>query len=321
VRTYSIFTPQRWIGTTGKRLRRGILDRKPGDPEREAYKDAQIVADVLLNNPNANHYGLYYITLLTIADLTGLLADEIARALVILEREEFSFYDDATEFVWVKEMARVQMFLPLKPGDRQVKSTNTWYRQVPRNPFLGPFFDRYNEDLRLETKREEWAPRTPKLPLETAAVAVGDRAADAASSTSLFQQWFCIFLEAYPAARRVGGAAGETAFKNAMRGQGQDHLNVMLDALWYQRKSEQWRRGVIPSMVKWLDEQHWTRDLPGGPSNAPRFECPDGHEDCRSPGQHALRAALDAVCRHAFRCQTFLEHYQKEVEDAEHEPV
>jgi hypothetical protein len=319
VRTYSVFTPQRWIGTTGKRLRRGIKDRRPGDPEREAYKDAQIIADVLLNNPNGNQYGLYYITVSTMADLTGLLADEIGRALVILEREEFAFYDDATEFVWVKEMARVQMFLPLKAGDRQVKSTNTWYRQVPRNPFLGQFFDRYAEDLRLEGKRDEWAPRNPQLPLESSAI--GNRAGEARPSTSLFQQWFCIFLEAYPSPRRVGGAAGETAFKNAMRGRDEDHLNIMLDALWYQRRSEQWRRGVIPSMVKWLDEEHWTRDLPEKGQAAPRFECPDGHENCRSPGQHALRAALDSVCRHAFHCKTFLEHYQKEVEDAEHEPV
>lgn len=310
MRNYSIFTPQRWMGTTGKKLRRGIKDRHPGDPEREAYKDAQIVADLLLNNPNANHYGLYYITVATMTDLTGLLAEEIERALVILEREEFAFYDDGTEFVWVKEMARVQMFLPLKPGDRQVKSTNTWYRQVPRNPFLGRFFNRYVEDLRLETKRDADGRGT-----------TADVSSEAPPST-LFQQWFHIFLEAYPAPRRVGGSAGETAFKHAMRGRDEGHLNTMLDALYYQRRSEQWVRGVIPSMVKWLDEEHWTRDLPEKGRTAPRFECPDQHEDCHSPGQHALRSALARECQHAFKCSTFLEHYEKEVEDdAEHESV
>ena len=319
MRNYSIFTPQRWIGTTGKRLRKGIKDRPPGDPEREAYKDAQIIADLLLNNPNASQYGLYYITVATMSDLTGLLDGEIARALMLLEREEFSFYDEGTEFVWVKEMARVQMYLPLKPGDRQVTSTNAWYRQVPRNPFLGPFYDRYGEDLRLDAKRDEWAAREPRLPLETAAI-IGGRAAEASPATSLFQQWFLIFLEAYPPARRVGGTAGEVAFQKAMRGQGQDHLNVMLDALWFQRRSEQWRRGIVPSMVKWLEEQHWTRDLPVDPKTAgrrERFECPDQHTDCRSPGQHALRAALDQVCKHAYRCTSFVEHYNKELEDVE----
>lgn len=303
MRTYSIFTPQRWIGATGRQLRRGIRDRQPGDPERESYKDAQIVADVLLNNPNANHYGLYYITTTTLSDLSGLRAEEITVALTILDQLDYASYDDTSEFVWVKEMARVQMFLPLKAGDRQVQAANSWYRQVPRNPYLGRFYDRYVDDLRLETRREEHTQTSADRRVHVEPM-----------TTSLWQQWFLIFLEAYPASRRVGGAAGEAAFARAMRGRGQEHLNVMLDAVYFQRQSEQWLKGVVPGMLKWLDEEHWTRDLAGGrhAGGGSRFECPDNHPECSSPGHHALRVALGVQCNHEPKCQSFLEHYHVE---------
>lgn len=298
MRTYSIFTPQRWIGATGRKLRRGIQERAKGDPVREAYKDAQIVADMLVNNPSATMYGLYYITKAQMADLTGLDAGEITEALAILNREEFARYDETSEFVWVKEMARVQMFLPLKPGDRNVKPAQRWYASLPRNPFLPAFYDRYSQDLHLEARRDEW--REERLPLQPSA-------AEEPSGPSLVELWFLTFLESYPAARRVGGAAGEAAFQKAMRGRDESHLIAMCEALHYQKRSEQWRRGVIPSMVKWLDEQQWTRDLPGKSIND--FECE--HGTCRSAGAHTLRVELEKVCRHGPPCESFVDHYNR----------
>ncbi len=308
MRAYSIFTPQRWIGGTGKNLRRAIQGRPKGDPDREAYKDAQIVADMLVNNPAANMYGLYYITLGAMADLTGLDAEEITRALAILAREEFARYDPTSEFVWVKEMARIQMFLPLKPGDRNVKPANRWYQQLPRNPFLGCFFDRYCNDLHLDERREEWrAERLPAPPpVQTSVSRNGDE-------PSLFQQWFLVFLEAFPASRRVGGASGEEAFARAMRGRGEEHVINMVEALHYQKRSDQWLRGVIPSMVKWLDEEHWTRDMPLARNDAigrhETFRCEQ--HGCRSAGQHALRAELDKICKHSPPCESFVDHYNQ----------
>lgn len=314
MRSHAIITPQRYIGTTGKRLRKGIASRMRGDPEREAYKDAQILADLLLANPQANMYGLYYITLAEVANLTGLVTEEVERALAILEEERYAYYDRESEFVWVREMARVQMHLPLKAGDRVVKTANTWYQSTPRNPFLGPFFDRYEKDLRLEgPKRDEWANRT--APLESSAI-IGGREGEASTSTPLFQAWFLIFLEAYPASRRVGGAAGETAFRKAMHGRGQEQLNAMLDSLWYQRRSKQWREGVIPSMVKWLEEEQWVRDLPAAVSvkmQTEAWHC-EVHRDCRSPGEHAMRVGLDQQCAHVPKCRSFIDHYNREVD-------
>jgi hypothetical protein len=301
MRQYGILTPQRWIGNTGKKLRRGIQTRQKGDPLRESYKDAQILADCLVVNPNATMYGLYYISLGTMADLTGLDASEIEGALKILAAEKFANYDDTSEFVWVREMARIQMFLPLKPGDRNVKPARTWYRGLPRNPFLGEFFDRYAEDLHLEDRRDEW--RQERMPgLQSSA--------QAEAGPSMEDQWFLIFLEAYPSARRVGGATGEAAFRRAMRGKGEEHLNLLLDALWAQRHSEQWREGVIPGMVRWLEEEQWRRDLPrpramGGGTFTPE-DCTHG---CSGPGEHASRVQLDKVCGHTPTCTRWLDHY------------
>jgi hypothetical protein len=267
MRQYGILTPQRWIGNTGKKLRRGIQTRQKGDPLRESYKDAQILADCLVVNPNATMYGLYYISLGTMADLTGLDASEIEGALKILAAEKFANYDDTSEFVWVREMARIQMFLPLKPGDRNVKPARTWYRGLPRNPFLGEFFDRYAEDLHLEDRRDEW--RQERMPgLQSSA--------QAEAGPSMEDQWFLIFL----------------------------------DALWAQRHSEQWREGVIPGMVRWLEEEQWRRDLPrpramGGGTFTPE-DCTHG---CSGPGEHASRVQLDKVCGHTPTCTRWLDHY------------
>jgi hypothetical protein len=308
MRQYGILTPQRWIGNTGKKLRRGIQSRSKGDPLREAYKDAQIVADMLVVNPNATMYGLYYITRATMADLTGLDVGEVDGALRILEEERFAAYDDTSEFVWVREMARIQMFLPLKPGDRNVKPARAWYRGLPRNPFLGDFYDKYGEALHLEDRRDEW--RSERLPLESSAT---DEAL--AQGPSMFDQWFLIFLEAYPSARRVGGAAGEEAFRRAMRGRDESHLNLLLDALWAQQHSEQWRGGVIPGMVRWLDEEQWRRDLPrgrAGPGMRGNF-APEGcTHGCSGPGQHAMRVQLEKVCGHVPACASWIEHYNAE---------
>lgn len=305
MRTYSIFTPQRWIGGTGKNLRRGIQSRQKGDPERETFKDAQIVADMLVNNPAANMYGLYYITLGNMADLTGLDVQEIRDALALLQREEFAYYDPTTEFVWVREMARVQMFLPLKPGDKNVKTANRWYLQLPRNPYLGRFYDRYADDLHLQDRRDEW--REERLP------GMAEQTSAHGGGPDLFQQWFLLFLEAYPSSRRVGGAAGEQAFARAMRGRGEEHLVAMIEALYYQKHSEQWMRGVIPGMVKWLDEQQWTRDLRRD-MNAGRVEAFTCEHGCRSVGQHILRGELTKACQHEPPCESWIEHYNQEAE-------
>jgi hypothetical protein len=64
----------------------------------------------------------------------------------------FCWWDEATGWVWVREMARFQFALPLRVADYRCHSAKKWYRSLPPNPFLGLWFDRYAKDFHLATE-------------------------------------------------------------------------------------------------------------------------------------------------------------------------
>jgi hypothetical protein len=72
-------------------------------------------------------------------------------------------------------------------------------------------------------------------------------------------QQFAAFVEAYPAARRQRGYMAETLFLAALE---KVSFNDLLAALEAQKRSAEWQKGMIPALVKWLQEEHWIRVLP-----------------------------------------------------------
>ena len=145
MRHYSVMFSTFWTGPTGKAITR-------------AGKDARITATYLLTCEHANMIGLYRLPLLYAVEETGLKRREVQKALKQLEGVQFAFYDEATEIVWIPEMARIQLgLLPgetLKETDKRVRGAATAYRRLQPNPFLGPFFDRYADILHLPSRRE-----------------------------------------------------------------------------------------------------------------------------------------------------------------------
>lgn len=145
MRSFATVLSQFWTGRTGKAI-------------AAAGKDARIVATYLLTCEHANMLGLYRLPLLYAAEETGLKRREVADALSQLQAIGFAHYDEATEFVWVLEMARFQLGLllgePLKEGDKRTKGAARLYKQIPSNPYLAPFHDRYSEVLSLPTRRD-----------------------------------------------------------------------------------------------------------------------------------------------------------------------
>jgi hypothetical protein len=137
--------PAFWTGITGKAI-------------TAAGKDARIVAAYLLTCEHANMFGFYRLPLLYATEETGLKRREILAALAQLKSANFAIYDQATEFVWIVEMARFQLgLLPgemLKEADKRAKGAARLYKQLPSNPFLGPFYDRYSQILGLPIKRD-----------------------------------------------------------------------------------------------------------------------------------------------------------------------
>jgi hypothetical protein len=313
---YARLTLQRWIGTTARALRTGLQSRPRTDPTREAYKDAQIVADALLINPNSNMFGLYYLNVVVLAELTGLARDEILRALVILREQDYAYYDEASEYVWVREMARVQMSLPLKPADKRVTAANTFYAATPANPFKTAFFDRYRADLHLAADlRPEPLQPTPPITITRPVAAPPPTPTPPAAEVSLMKQWFLILRERFPSPRRMGGPRVETLFEAAVTKAeasgmaGHDFVNLLIEALEAQKQSAQWRQGVVPTLENWLEKERWIQDLGLAPGLRARFDLASCTHGCRSAAAHLTRLELEQSCQHDPPCTSFLEHF------------
>ncbi|MDK2744341.1 MAG: hypothetical protein NDI90_15645 [Nitrospira sp. BO4] len=154
MRAYAVVLPSFWTGSTGKAI-------------TAAGKNARIVATYLLTCEHANMIGLYRLPSLYIAEETGLKRSEVLPVLQRLETLGFAHYDQTTEYVWVLEMARIQMgLLPgesLKEGDKRSTGAARLYKNIAANPFLGPFYTRYSSILGLTLKREFLTETKPPL--------------------------------------------------------------------------------------------------------------------------------------------------------------
>jgi NACalpha-BTF3-like transcription factor len=142
MRGYSKVGPKFWIGETGKKL-------------RAAGADAQLVAVYLLTSPHANMLGLYYIPKSFIAHETGMGFEGASKGLQRAIEAGFCEYDEATEMVWVIEMATYQVADELKAKDLRVKGVQIEYDSLPANPYLARFFEKYGQQFCMSSKRGE----------------------------------------------------------------------------------------------------------------------------------------------------------------------
>lgn len=143
MRDYGKVSPHFWTGTTGKKLR--------NSPE------AVIVAMYLMTSPHANMLGLYYMPILYVSHETGLGFEGASKGLRSACEAGFCSYDEASEMVWVHEMARFQVADSLKPADNRCKSVQKDYDTLPSNPFLAGFFDKYATAFCMTSRRGEIA--------------------------------------------------------------------------------------------------------------------------------------------------------------------
>lgn len=153
---YGLLFPEYWDGPSGRLI------------QKLGKKDATILGAYLTSNRRANMLGLYRLPIEDIVNYTPLTRANVAQAFSILELPEVQFaqYDAATEFTWVREMARIRVGLrnrtdALKPDDKRVEFVNKLYQQLDDNPFLGAFFGRYQKTLHL--KRQRTCEHHPKI--------------------------------------------------------------------------------------------------------------------------------------------------------------
>lgn len=150
MRDYAKVGPQFWIGPTGKKI-------------KASGAEATIVAMYLITSPHSNMLGLYYLPTLYIAHETGLGLDGAAKGMKLCADAGFCSYDEATEMVWVHEMASYQIANELKEDDRRCRGVQNDYDALPANAFLGAFFDKYAKRFHMTLRR---APKPAESPLQ-----------------------------------------------------------------------------------------------------------------------------------------------------------
>jgi hypothetical protein len=149
MRDYAKVGPKFWIGETGKKLR-GTME-------------ARIVAMYLMSSPHANMLGLYYVPKMFIAHETGLGLEGACKGLSRAIEAGFCEYDEASETVWVMEMATYQIADNLSGKDLRIKGVQNEYESLPNNPFLSRFYDKYAKAFCMTGRRGERATLTADL--------------------------------------------------------------------------------------------------------------------------------------------------------------
>ncbi len=134
----------------------------------------------LITGPEKNPYGLFLVELDVLERrLVGSERDFI-NALQVLEQLGFCRFDERTGWTWVIEMAYYQFpgEKPMKPADYRSLSIKKWYRDAPRNVFLGPWFDRYAVDFAFASEpkpveRRDYVPFSQRPPIAPVPLAPG----------------------------------------------------------------------------------------------------------------------------------------------------
>jgi hypothetical protein len=135
MRPYATVSPLFWTGGTGKRLRQ--------------YPDAQRVAFYLMTCPHSHQSGLYYLPLMYLCHEVGIDQEGALKALLSLSEEGFCKYDEASEWVWVCEMAAWQIGSGLSAQDKRCKGLQQYLSTLPSLPFMDEYVARYADDFHL----------------------------------------------------------------------------------------------------------------------------------------------------------------------------
>lgn len=147
MRDYGKVASTFWTGETGRAIRHD--------------QTAQIVALYLMTAPTANMIGLYYLPVVTIAHETGSPFEGASKALRSLCELGFCSYDEASEVVFVRKMARFQIGEEVKASDKRHKAILKELERYQKTPFYAQFYEEYGKCYYLPKPRGFEAPSKP----------------------------------------------------------------------------------------------------------------------------------------------------------------
>ncbi len=253
MRDYGKISPQFWTGKTGKAI-------KAGGP------DAVVVAVYLMSSPHSNMIGMYYLPMMYLAHETGLGIEGASKGLRRACEAGFCSYDEASEVVWVHEMARYQIAGELSANDNRVKGIQREIDSVPENPFVSAFYDKYSSAFKLKKLAEKPSPfEAPSKPLrsqEQEQEQEQDKTllSESDDSNDDFEQ----FWTAYPKKQAKKDAA--KAFRSAKLKP--EQLQTVLQDIKRRGSSPDWQKDggkFIPLPATFIRGQRWL-DEPVAPA-------------------------------------------------------
>lgn len=137
MRNHAVVSPLFWTGETGQQLRK--------DP------DLQRLAMYLITGPSSNMIGLYYLPVPTIAHELGTITeDEVRKALRRGIQLGFCSWDEASEVIFVHEMARFQCGERLAPNDKRKSAVEKMLMVFHKCPLYTAFMEKYRAAYSLE---------------------------------------------------------------------------------------------------------------------------------------------------------------------------
>jgi hypothetical protein len=139
MRSYARVAPQFWTGATGRAL-------------RAAGRDAQVVALYLISCPAGLMTGVFYLPLPSLCHEVGISTKKARAALKRIKRARFALYDEASETVWVPEMARFQVGATLDATDKRIKGFVRELEGVRGSPFVQEFYEKYRIAFHLPSE-------------------------------------------------------------------------------------------------------------------------------------------------------------------------
>lgn len=142
MRDYAKVLPTFWTGPTGRML-------------RELGAEAQVMAMYLITSPHSTMTGLYRLPVAYASHDTGLTIQGASKALQRLSEVGFAFYEEASEEVWVPEMARIQIGERLLARDNRHKALLKELDRYRKSRFFPHFVEKYREDFALPYGPEE----------------------------------------------------------------------------------------------------------------------------------------------------------------------
>lgn len=127
MRTQVTLIPTFWTRGSGKKLR--------GNPV------AQVLALYLMSAPASTYVGIYYLTIITIVNETGLTEAQVRETLPLVS--DIAQYDEQAELVFLPECSRINIGESMSVTDKKRKNVLAQLKIHGKHPFVAQWIERY----------------------------------------------------------------------------------------------------------------------------------------------------------------------------------